>query len=231
MTKPQVSRKRALRAVIGAGIGIALLAGCMVGTARADDDDDEEMLDTKIFNNILQTLGLRPKSGSGIEYRERSPLVVPPSRDLPAPNTTSAARNNPAWPNDFDIKRRTEAKAARKTAKPTGDRALESIRPLRPDELRGRGAPGTGSTGPQDDRRASSETMRPSELGYKGGIFSSMFSAGKSEEYATFTGEAPRTRLIEPPAGYRTPSPYQPYGVGKEKYTPPKIEDRSLPTR
>jgi hypothetical protein len=228
MIKPQMSRKRAVRAVIGAGLGIALLAGCMIGAARADDDD-EELLDTKIFNGILQSLGLRPSSGSGIDYRERSPLVVPPSRDLPAPNTKSAARNNPAWPNDFDIKKSKEAKAARKTAKPTGDRALEAMRPLRPDELRGSGAP--GSTGPLDDRRASSETMRPSELGYKGGIFSSIFSAGKDEDYATFTGEAPRTRLIEPPTGYRTPSPYQPYGVGKEKYAPPKIEDRSLPAR
>ena len=228
MTKPQLSRKRAVRAAIGAVLGIALLAGGAAGVARAADDDDDELLDTKIFNGILQSLGLRSGGGADINYRERSPLVVPPSRDLPAPSTTSAAANNPAWPQDPDIKKRKEAKAARKTAKPTGDRALEAMRPLRPDELRGSGAP--GSNGPQDDRRASSETMRPSELGYKGGLFSSLFSGNKEEEYTTFTGEAPRARLIEPPTGYRTPSPYQPYGVGKEKWTP-KSEDKNLPVR
>jgi hypothetical protein len=37
------------------------------------------------------------------------------------------------------------------------------------------------------------------------------------EEYAVFTGERTRTTLTDPPAGYLTPSPDQPYGVGKEK--------------
>ena len=50
-------------------------------------------------------------------------------------------------------------------------------------------------------------------------IFSSTLWAAK-EEYATFTGEPPRASLTEPPPGYRTPSPNQPYGVGKQKWTP-----------
>ena len=32
-----------------------------------------------------------------------------------------------------------------------------------------------------------------------------------------FTGEPPRLSLTEPPPGYQTPSPDQPYGVGKAK--------------
>ena len=40
---------------------------------------------------------------------------------------------------------------------------------------------------------------------------------GSKEEYGTFTSEPPRSSLTEPPPGYRTPSPTQPYGVGKEK--------------
>ena len=35
-----------------------------------------------------------------------------------------------------------------------------------------------------------------------------------------FTGEPPRTALTEPPAGYQTPSPDQPYGLGKEASKP-----------
>ena len=37
----------------------------------------------------------------------------------------------------------------------------------------------------------------------------------KKEEQAKFTGEPPRTSLTEPPAGYQTPSPDQPYGLAK----------------
>jgi hypothetical protein len=228
MIRPQVSRKRAVRAVIGAGLGIALLAGCMVGTARADDD---ESLDTKIFRGLMESLGLR-RTDSGIEYRERSPLVVPPNRNLPQPSSKSTAERTPTWPNDPDVKRRTEAKAKRNDAR-ANINWDEEKRPLRPDELRGSGPVTAGNSRSTPDNRSveGSPVMKPSELGYKGGLFSSLFGGGKDEESTTFTGEAPRTSLIEPPTGYRTPSPNQPYGVGKEKYTPPKIEDRAVPAR
>jgi hypothetical protein len=35
----------------------------------------------------------------------------------------------------------------------------------------------------------------------------------KKEEYGTFTGEPPRASLTDPPPGYQTPSPDQPYGI------------------
>jgi len=47
-----------------------------------------------------------------------------------------------------------------------------------------------------------------------------MFKTGlwaPKEEYIPFTGEPARTSLTEPPRGYRTPSPTQPYGVGRDK--------------
>jgi len=47
------------------------------------------------------------------------------------------------------------------------------------------------------------------------GLFS--FDMFKKEQYATFTGEPPRTSLTDPPSGYMTPSPDQPYGVGSDK--------------
>ena len=44
---------------------------------------------------------------------------------------------------------------------------------------------------------------------------------GKDEpESGRFTGEPPRTALTEPPPGYQTPSPDQPYGVGKGTAAP-----------
>ena len=37
------------------------------------------------------------------------------------------------------------------------------------------------------------------------------------EEYANFTGEPVRRDLTDPPAGYRIPSPEQPYGINPNK--------------
>ena len=53
-----------------------------------------------------------------------------------------------------------------------------------------------------------------------------MFGGGKDKDVGSFTGEPPRTALTEPPPGYRTPSPEQPYGVGKAP--PPKPENYYL---
>ena len=46
-----------------------------------------------------------------------------------------------------------------------------------------------------------------------------------SDDVANFTGEPPRTALTDPPPGYQTPSPEQPYGVGKAKPVAPTSSD------
>ena len=62
--------------------------------------------------------------------------------------------------------------------------------------------------------------MSPSEMGYFGGLFSwSGLGFGSREEYGTFSKEPPRRSLTEPPLGYQTPSPDQPYGIGKQTPT------------
>jgi len=43
---------------------------------------------------------------------------------------------------------------------------------------------------------------------------------GKQERSARFTGEPARTSLVQPPPGYQTPSPAQPYGEGKSDSAP-----------
>ena len=229
MMIPTLSRKWLVRA-LGATLGVVIVIGCAGTGARAEDDDDA-LPDVKFFRSLLRGIGLQ-RGDNGIDYRERSPLVVPPSRNLPPPVTTPAAQKNPAWPNDPDVKRRKEAKAARKDSTSNGNSAMdEFMRPLRPNELKPKTNPNrSASTNPTDNRVIDySAPMKPNELGYKGGLFSSLFNS-KEEEYGTFTGEAPRTSLIEPPAGYRTPSPAQPYGVGKEKWNSTPV-DRQLPVR
>src|ERR1043166_556195 len=82
----------------------ALLAGacgvllCVSGTfaAHAQQAEEEDTFEQRIIKNFLGGMGVdvgRP----GIDYRERSPLVVPPSRDLPPPEAAAASRT-PAWP-------------------------------------------------------------------------------------------------------------------------------------
>ncbi len=58
-----------------------------VGAARAQDDDDEDdkTFEEKIIGNIMAGIGGTNMESRGIEYRERSPLVVPPRLDLPPP--------------------------------------------------------------------------------------------------------------------------------------------------
>ena len=46
------------------------------------------------------------------------------------------------------------------------------------------------------------------------------------EEYGTFAGEPVRQNLTEPPAGYRVPSPEQPYGISPDKKNNP-VDPRS----
>jgi hypothetical protein len=100
---------------------------------------------------------------------------------------------------------------------------------LRPDQLtpgaRGQKRQQARTTDNGYDAPASGfgNQLLPSQLGTpKNGVFSAMFD-NKKEETAKFTGEPPRVSLTEPPPGYQTPSPEQPYGLGKAP--PPKPAD------
>lgn len=56
---------------------------------------------TTAWNKFMRTIGVQkpPDQSADIDYRERAPLVVPPSRDLPAPETASAQPTG-NWPKD-----------------------------------------------------------------------------------------------------------------------------------
>jgi hypothetical protein len=207
-------RTRLACAAGGATLSALMLMLCAGSAARAGDDDVSSS--TSIYDKILQTIGV--DNGPNIQYGERSPLVVPPTRDLPPPQA-----NVPPpvadWPHDPDIARRAQAKAKEKP-KPPPDYVLESSRPLRPDELRASGAPAGG--GGTDTASSGGDAPRPKKSMFDFDFF-------HKEQYATFTGEPERTSLTDPPPGYMTPSPDQPYGVGPEhkKYKIPTVADRT----
>ena len=223
------------RAAAMAGIlALAVTIGAGVGSAFAQHaDDDDVPLDTKLFRNFMKQLGFT-NGEVGVDYRERAPLVVPPSRNLPPPQNEAAPARDPAWPKDPDVARRREAAAAEraKLSRSAGDHPTEEGRSLRPDELKAQqGAAPPASSGPAGP--SGEQAGRPldaSQMAGKANWFQSMWSAigPQRPESAPFTGEPPRTSMTEPPRGYQTPSPNQPYGVGvtSEKAKPSTLESR-----
>src|ERR1051325_10309053 len=93
-----------LRRLLMACVCGALLALPAAAFAQQAQDDDDDTFEQKIIKNILGGMGVdvgRP----GIEYRERSPLVIPPTADLPPPQAAgAAAMRNPAWPREQERK-------------------------------------------------------------------------------------------------------------------------------
>lgn len=197
-----------MRFALAGAAGLMLALAVNVTPASAADDE-EDTFDTKIMRGFLKGLGLKRDGEDGIDYHERSPLVVPPSRDLPAPqNGEATLTNNPAWPKDRDVARK---KTAKKKA-PTIQSEEEDMRQLRPDELRGaQSVRGRGVGGEQPGVNSTrAEQLSPSQLGHGGFSFNQLFS--REGKVVQFTGEPPRTALTEPPPGLRTPSSKYPYG-------------------
>ncbi len=107
---PKAGFWRALKlSAVALGIGLVMTAG-PVRAGDDDDDDDGMTFEEKIIDNLMSGIGAKSMEKPGIEYRERSPLVVPPKLDLPPPATQ--AKNAPNWPKDPEEKRRKEAIAS-----------------------------------------------------------------------------------------------------------------------
>jgi len=205
-----LTRAARLSAVV---LGVGLLVAS--GAARAQEADDEDKtFEEKIIEGIMKGIGGTNMDNTGIDYRERSPLVVPPKLDLPPPAASSTEVKAPNWPKDPDEARRKAAIAARKKAKPN---EIEAARPLTPSELNvGRTAPSGGRTQNPDWDVPGGEPgmniLSPSQLGFEG-RFSSLFGGNKTE-MKEFKSEPPRGSLTEPPPGYQMPSSNFAYGTG-----------------
>jgi hypothetical protein len=204
---------RVLRfAVVALGVGLVMTAGA----ARAqDDDEDDKTFEEKIIEGIMAGIGGTNMENKGIDYRERSPLVVPPKIDLPPPASTSADVKAPNWPKDPDVQRQKAAAAARKKANKD---PIEAARILTPSELaagKTAAASRTNNDPVQPGNSFNNPILSPSQLGYTGG-FSGLFGGNKTET-APFKGEPTRESLTQPPPGYQTPSPNFAYGTGPKE--------------
>lgn len=217
---PSGTRWRGLKlAVAMLGVGLVLTAGA---ARAADDDEDDQTFEEKIIEGIMAGIGGTNMDNRGIEYRERSPLVVPPRLDLPPPASTSSEVLVPNWPKDPDVQRNKAAAAARKKGKPTPE---ESARLLTPSELNaGRvAAPARTNNDPiKPGASANNPMLSPSQLGYTGGL--SNLLRGNKTETAPFKGEPTRESLTQPPSGYQTPSSNFAYGTGPQESLDTRID-------
>jgi hypothetical protein len=197
-----------------------LLAGAVPAAAQ------EQKYEPTALQRFLGNIGLLEIPGDPIPYRERAPLVVPPSNDLVPPRSAGdVAKINPDWPIDPDSERRREEAAE---SEKKVDEQFYSGRTLGANELRAKHRARRQAAGPQpmtagEEQALYQERYSPAKLGFKGWN-------RPNEEPMVFTAEPERRFLTEPPPGYRTPSPNAPYGVvSKGKYVSkaPTLYDRT----
>jgi hypothetical protein len=180
-------------AAIALGIGLVMT----VSTARAgSDDEDNRSFSEKFVDTIKSGFSTTNMDSKGIDYRERSPLVVPPQLDLPPPAAAAREVNAPNWPKDPDEKRRKAALAARKKT------LTNSTHELTPAEAEAARASLAASGQPQP-QQSLTEKMNN-------------YLGGTKPEVGQFKGEPERETLTQPPPGYQIPSPNYAYGVGQK---------------
>ncbi len=218
-----LARRRAVRlSAVALGIGLLVVSGA----ARAqDDDEDDKTFEEKVIEGLMKGIGATNMENSGIDYRERSPLVVPPKLDLPPPVVAKQEATVPNWPKDPDeARRKAMIEKRKKDKKDTRDAVAvsrDASRVLSPSELNVARTASTGGAGNHASDSANpgtgSNPLSPDQLGFNG-RFSSLFGGSKTEA-AQFKGEPTRESLTEPPPGYQTPSPNFVYDTGKQMET------------
>jgi hypothetical protein len=194
---------------VALSIGLVMSAGA----ARAADEEEDLSFEDKIIKNIMSGLGGTNMENQGIDYRERSPLVVPPKITLPPPDATPV--NVPNWPKDPDVQQRNAARAAAR--RPKAD-PLQSARLLSPAEMAAQNSKPTIASDtaiPGDPNK--NIILSPSQLGYSGGLFKNLFGSSNKGEVAEFKGEPTRESLTQPPVGYQTPASGYAYGTGPKE--------------
>jgi hypothetical protein len=162
------------RAVLAAVLmAVATCAGGSRALAQTYGSDSGN-----VWDKMLDTVGMgKSNPDADINYTERPPLVVPPTRDLPPPAAGAAAV--PDWPTN-PVKRSSKSSKNKEVVVPN------------------------------------TAVQTPNPVIQKKPWYNPMGWFDK-EEYANFAGEPVRKNLTDPPAGYRVPSPDQPYGIGPDK--------------
>lgn len=100
---------------------VAILAAC--GLSLSACASLEEMAGADFAGGTLAAIGLADPNRNPVpDPQPRGPLVVPGSRDLPAPRETAAGVNDPAWPRDPEAQARASRAEAERLNRELVDR-------------------------------------------------------------------------------------------------------------
>lgn len=194
---------------------LAVLAGGLAGCSTGSTFDDgaasgaSESPERAVIGRIMGGLGAIDTRQEAIDYKPRSPLVVPPNRDLRTPAEGDASQAAANWPRDPDVAERERRQRA------AGLQGPDPSRNWTPEELKRYNAAQGFQTREQEelqrqslldpDFKEAGKPLKPDQL--KG---NPMLTSGPVDA----NGQPIRKRgLTDPPGSYMTPSPNAPVAI------------------
>ena len=165
-----------------------------------------------LFKNLIEGSGLFGSSKADIEYKQRAPLVVPPSSSLPKPQEAGAHRSA-AWPDDPDVARRRAERDSSNILYQNTESYRANTRPLMSQEELRRGRVAGRANGPDGivaDHNNYNNQIQPIRVGREMAARQSQ----TDEANLAYGSEPARRYLHEPPAGYRRPAATAALGPG-----------------
>ncbi len=190
----------ALRAVVLAGTAAGLAACSGSGLETAMKDPMEGLIGD---SDPMVALGLRADpNAEEIEYRPRSPLVVPKDDAALPPPQQRAEGYGADWPQDPDEARRQKLREARAAASAETTKDVENASTaMTPEQLRdwSRSTGGHGVASGGSYEPAGIETSRPVSP-------RDLLDRKKDPNARLSRAEPAREDLTDPPPGYRTPA-------------------------
>lgn len=165
-----------------------------------------------LFKNLVEGSGLFGSSKADIEYKQRAPLVVPPSSTLPKPQEAGAHRSA-AWPDDPDVARRKAERDSSNILFQNTESYRANTRPLMSQEELRRGRVTGRTNGPDGivaDHNNYNNQIQPIRVGREMAARQS-----QTDEASVAYGTEPARRYLhEPPTGYRRPAGTAALGPG-----------------
>lgn len=225
-----------MRTIGLAALSLSLGLTVMTGSALAQESSDGRSFSEKISDGFYGIIRGTNMDNHGIDYRERSPLVVPPTLDLPPPASAAADAQVANWPKDPDEHQRRAVIAAKKKNAPPPGRVqvttngtgaqTQPINIAPPVDPAAEPIPGTTRPAYASDRNGTALTDpvydKPGDL-FTGGAadLANMIGAGNlfgtSKPVQVDPGTEPvRQALTQPPVGYQTPAAGYAYGEQKK---------------
>jgi hypothetical protein len=157
-----------------------------------------------------------------IDYKERAPLVVPPSQNLrPPAEALPADQRRANWPQDPDVlARRKAAEDARRPIFVPNDRELGRV--MTPAEIRAQGRTANGVPS------ATVQAGNPERPDLLGGIANLRSQAARQKTEVEVYAEPPREYLTDPPRGVRAAAGNAPVRATRETGTSGDFERPDL---